>query len=242
MQVHTHLPKDSGGPIADRSLDMIKNWISNCSKNHGDCQKLLQQSLETRNRLPTRLLRVESTPSHPKVSLLETKDLEINTRYATLSHCWGQSPIVRLLKELYKEFVEGIDFESLSKTFQDAVIFTGALDLQYLWIDSLCIIQDSEDDWIREASLMCLVYSNFWISFAATSSVDGSGGLFHSGNTLLSQPCVVEATWTGHQPGIYLCIDSSAWERRVQNGPLNTRAWVLQERLLALRTIYCAYD
>lgn len=191
--------------------------------------------------LPTRLLLIESTQGNPKVSLRETKNLDVNTRYATLSHCWGRSPIIKLLTEVHEQFVEGIGFDLLPKTFQDAVIFTSALGLQYLWIDSLCIIQNSPNDWTREASLMCSVYSNSWVNFAATSSLDGSGGLFHSENALI-QPCVIKATWTGHQAGTYLCIDPSAWDNRVQNGPLNKRGWVLQERILAPRTIHCAYD
>lgn len=89
---------------------------------------------------------------------------------------------------------------------------------------------------------MCSVYSNSFMNFAATSSRDGSGRLFHSQNSLLSQPCVVSATWVGLQAGVYLCVNEYAWDRHVQDGPLNKRGWVLQERVLAPRTIYCASD
>jgi hypothetical protein len=150
--------------------------------------------------------------------------------------------MIRLLGGLYEQFTQGIAFETLPKTFQDAMIFTIALGIEFLWIDSLCIIQDSEDDWLREALLMSSVYSNSWVNFAATSSRDGHGGLFLSNNALLSRPCFVEASWTGLGAGVYLCLDETAWERRIENGPLNKRGWVLQERLLAPRTIHCAYD
>jgi hypothetical protein len=129
---------------------------------------------------------------------------------------------------------------SLPQTFQDAITLSLALGIEYLWIDSLCIIQDSRDDWLREASLMCSVYTNSWVNFAATSSRDGTGGLFYK--SALVDNCAMDATWTGLPAGMYLCVDDSAWERRVENGPLNQRGWVLQERLLSPRTVHCAYD
>ena len=176
----------------------------------------------------------------PRVSLSDTKNLSPHTKYATLSHCWGTSQPVKLLSKNYQKFRENVDFSSLPRTFQDAITFTLALNIEYLWIDSLCIIQDLPDDWLREASLMCSVYSNSWINFAATSSRDGSGGLFHK--SALVKSCAIDATWTGLPTGTYLCVDETAWERRIENAPLNQRGWVLQERLLSPRTIHCAYD
>jgi hypothetical protein len=233
---------DGSSPL--RSLQHIKNWISECFTEHQECQKqtLQGQDVSGLRGLPTRLLRVEPTEGHPKVSLCEGQSLEASTPYTTLSHCWGGTPIIRLLSELYVKFTQEIAFEDLPKTFQDAVTFTSALGIKFIWIDSLCIIQDSEDDWLREALLMSSVYSNSWVNFAATSSKDGRGGLFLPNNPLLSRPCLVNASWTGLEAGVYLCLDENAWERRVENGPLNKRAWVLQERLLTPRTVHCAYD
>ena len=140
------------------------------------------------------------------------------------------------------QFTHQIAFPALSKTFKDAVQFTIALGIEYIWIDSLCIIQDSAEDWRFEASLMCLVYSNAWVTLAATSSSDGNGGLFHAENKTIPQKLLIEATWKGHTPGIYMCVDENAWDRQILHGPLNTRAWVLQEQILSPKTIHCAYD
>jgi hypothetical protein len=65
-----------------------------------------------------------------------------------------------------------------SKTFQDAVIVTRHLGFRYLWIDSLCIIQDDKQDWEREVARMALVYKGSQLTIAATSSKDGSEGCF----------------------------------------------------------------
>ena len=67
---------------------------------------------------------------------------------------------------------------SLCKTFQDAVLATCSLGYRFLWIDSLCIVQDDEDDWRRESALMSEVYGNAVVNLAATDAEDGSGGLF----------------------------------------------------------------
>lgn len=72
----------------------------------------------------------------------------------------------------------GIDWDDLPRTFQDAVITTRAIGIQYLWIDSLCIIQDDLGDWRQESSKMAEVYTNAWLTIAASYARDSTEGLF----------------------------------------------------------------
>ncbi|MCJ1466391.1 hypothetical protein MMC07_005010 [Pseudocyphellaria aurata] len=229
--------------IPNRTIDDIRVWVADCLSNHLECQKHVQvsQPLPELRRLPTRLLNV-SLPDPCLVTLTETTNFDPTTRYMTLSHCWGDFLPVRLLGNLYESFKEGLLIDQLPKTFQDAIKFTRALQVRYLWIDALCIIQDSVVDWLRESLLMSSVYSNSWLNLAATASTNGHGGLFRSRNFLLSSPCTVTASWEGFAPGSYTVLDGSTWTRRVEESPLNKRAWVLQERLLAPRTAHFAYD
>src|SRR4051812_13673725 len=81
-------------------------------------------------------------------------------KYVTLSHCWGTIEILRLLKENFQSLKKEIIVADLTKTFQDAIWIAQSLGFQYIWIDSLCIIQDDEEDWRRESILMSSVYSN----------------------------------------------------------------------------------
>jgi len=108
----------------------------------------------------------------------------------------------------------------------------------YLWIDSLCIVQDDERDWQVEAGLMAEVYKHANCNIGATGATDGRDGLFFDRNPELVDLSVVYPTWpeTSGKPYIYCSPDSIRDD--FSNSPLVSRAWVLQERVLAPRTIH----
>jgi hypothetical protein len=127
---------------------------------------------------------------------------------------------------------------ALSTTFRHAVEVTRRLGLSYIWIDSLCIIQDSKADWAAESVRMQAVYSSAIVDIAATASSDGHGGLFRDRDARAALlPCQVEMWTGGHLVHHYLC-DFEPWQEAFQHAPLNVRAWVLQERLLAPRVLH----
>lgn len=95
-----------------------------------------------------------------------------------LSHCWGKSHRVVTQKDNLEDHKRGIDITSLPLTFQQAILITQRLKLRYLWIDSLCIVQDDPQDWEREAAKMGGVYANSYLTIAADSSTDDSSGCF----------------------------------------------------------------
>ncbi|KAH7324030.1 heterokaryon incompatibility protein-domain-containing protein [Rhexocercosporidium sp. MPI-PUGE-AT-0058] len=104
-------------------------------------------------------------------------------RYAALSHCWGQFKQLRTDKENFEKHKEFLSLTELPRTFQDAVIVAKNLDIEYLWIDSLCIIQDCSGDWERECSRMASVYSGALVTIAASDAEDSSKGFFHDYST-----------------------------------------------------------
>ncbi len=154
-----------------------------------------------------------------------------------LQHSRGRSLPTRLLLDNRKDFEQGIRVVNLPLTFQHAIDFARLMKCQYLWIDALCIIQDSKEDWLSESAAMSTVYSNTLLNLAATSSRDGSGGLYYPQNLHLSTPLVVQSSGSH-----YIISDSTAWQRRIEDGPLNHRAWVQQERFLAPRVVHFSYD
>jgi len=98
--------------------------------------------------------------------------------YVALSHCWGTSHRITTTRDNLDAHISGIPIANLPATFQQAVEVTGLLGIPYLWIDSLCIIQDDARDWEREASKMGGVYANATLIIAADSSTDDSSGCY----------------------------------------------------------------
>lgn len=131
--------------------------------------------------VPTRVIDVgHKSPFHRLVKpvLCNGKDLTPGTRYLTLSHRWplaGQVAMsLKLTRDKLSSMMKSIPFDGLPKTFQDAITVTQRLGFRYLWIDSLCIIQDDTDDWQKEAALMTKVYTNSTCNLSATAASDGT--------------------------------------------------------------------
>jgi hypothetical protein len=97
--------------------------------------------------------------------------------YLTLSHCWGGDLPLQLTLDSLDTFQVSIGYENLPATLRDAVDVVRSLNAQYLWIDALCIIQDSEDDRVQESSKMGQIYMNSRLNIAATASSNSHGGL-----------------------------------------------------------------
>jgi hypothetical protein len=103
--------------------------------------------------------------------------------YVTLSHCWGEKHIVTTTKESLTRRKEGIEVSLLPKTFSDAILITRKLRFRYLWIDSLCIIQDDEADWQLESKKMAKIYENSALTISASAAHDAEYGcFFEAGN------------------------------------------------------------
>ncbi|KAJ4986122.1 heterokaryon incompatibility protein [Stagonosporopsis vannaccii] len=206
--------------------------------------------------LPTRLLDVLAFQKSNAIRLVLSQNIRTTSppSYLALSHCWGGNVPVQLKKENLQSWLKsGIPFKVLPKTFRDAVEITKQLGVRYIWIDSMCIIQDSGSDWAQEASLMAEVYGNARCTLAALSSKNSSEGcrINPSVQTSLRSPYIeleVEMYRTNR-----IRIFSKKPESWIEefNGqpsradgetdsPLRTRAWVLQEKELSNCTIYFA--
>jgi hypothetical protein len=103
---------------------------------------------------------------------------------------------------------------AVPKTYEDAIAVTQKLHVRYLWIDSLCIIQDDPDDWRTESLLMDQVYKNALFNIAATAASDSRGGLFYSRPHLV--PCC--QVHLGEEKVRF--IDTSVFTAEVENAPL----------------------
>lgn len=201
----------------------------------------------TENWLPSRLVQIDTTLPHPlSVRVVQTGEhpLTSDSRYTTLSYCWGSPPITfkRLLQASMEDMKAGIDITTLPQTFQDAITATTRLGLSLIWIDALCIIQDSEEDWRVESMKMSEVYSRAYINLAAVASADVFGGLFRDRNPFSISPFNIDIKWVGYLEGSRCCVPKDPWVSAIDHSPLLNRAWSFQERLLSVRTVYFAED
>jgi hypothetical protein len=135
---------------------------------------------------------------------------------------------------------DSITADTLPLTYLHAVEVTQTLNIKYLWIDSLCIIQDSHDDWEHESPLLGKVYQNALLTIAAGASDDISEGLFRTFDTTndsVEIPCISDPE-TGQTKLVRAMKHRPDWEKEYNASQLRTRGWALQERELSTRILH----
>ncbi|KAH6720893.1 heterokaryon incompatibility protein-domain-containing protein [Leptodontidium sp. MPI-SDFR-AT-0119] len=159
---------------------------------------------------------------------------QAHTEYLTLSHCWGGIQIFSLVKANIERLKVSIPITSLSRVFQDAILTTIELGFNYLWIDSLCIIQDSDggEDWVRESPTMDRIYCNSVCNLSATGFRDGEHGLFVDTDVRETFPPSIDCSKFVSEKIEYSIMSTFDWTREVSGGPLSARGWVFQEHIM----------
>lgn len=202
-----------------QSWGLVGSWLKQCAENHDRCNALVPEPWA-----PTRLLDI-SRYDDGLLRLVENNhNISSKQPYATLSHCWGRNPIIRTLTSRLEEFHRGIPLHELSKSFREAITVARHLKVQYLWIDSLCIVQDSQEDWTREASTMSKVYRYALINIAATGASDGTQGCFWKRNARNTRPTEFDINWRNTLEGegkrYQVVLDADLWAQKLVNEPL----------------------
>jgi hypothetical protein len=214
-------------------IALAKCWLDDCVESHEICPKSLN------SRLPSRILDLGPPGGASDLRLLV--NVESCGRYATLSHCWGNSQPLKLTQTTYDEFQEKIAYESLPKTFQDAVTATRSLGLRYLWIDSLCIIQGSRRDWEEQCTEMGRIYKDSFVTLAGPAASGCDSGFLHHARHTSSQAALQWSEGESFDEVIlsHRSINENPYTLGPEtDSPLSKRAWVLQERQLSSRVLY----
>ena len=156
--------------------------------------------------------------------------------YIALSYVWGEGkPYMTKLSNIMLHRNHGgleRNLEDLPRVFHDAFNLVRCLGVRYLWIDSLCIVQDSSRSWGLNSRVMDLIYGNAVLTICAADGVDSSTPLkamhpkAHDARQI-SLDCAPRVRLMVSRPP-EIGIRASKW---------NTRAWTFQERLLSKRCL-----
>jgi hypothetical protein len=217
-------------------MSCAKKWLFDCSCDHTNC-RIPPRSTQSRSFRPTRLIEIGQPESHQvRLQLFNPPEAGIPLQYATLSHCWGATNSLKLTSTSLQGLISGIPVSDLAKTFQDAIFTARSLGIKFMWIDSLCILQDSKEDWQRESALMSEVYSNGCLNIAASIAADSDAACFPERSSSALEPFIVQTDWCNN--GTSHISDTNQWNHALQQMPLSKRAWAIQEKFLAPRTLF----
>ena len=233
---------------SQKTLDFMRKCLVECDLHHTGCKPLRLDagpaSEDVSN--PSRLIEV-SKNNELRVRIVE--GVKESVRYAALSHRWVSGPMPAWVtrRDTLDPRCTWFQADFLSASILDAIKITRRIDLDYVWIDSLCIIQDSADDWNREAGKMANVYAHAYVTLFADRAEDDNHGflapreVFSSTSIPLRRendsPVNIRVrksstdTWKYPQ-GALFTSDTK------ESSSLSERAWILQERILSRRKLH----
>ncbi|PVH96531.1 HET-domain-containing protein, partial [Periconia macrospinosa] len=226
--------------VPQSRLEFVMSCIRNCTEAHSTCGG------DSEDLLPSRVIFV-GTLEKPEVYLYEAGTNK--SRYLCLSYCWGggtqagNPPMLKTTHDTVQGFKKQILWADLPRTFQHLIQFARLLNVQYVWIDSLCIIQDDAQDCAREIGRMANIYSKAFLTVAATSASSPRDGIFGANNILNRVNKLMKVLkWdTGPSSGLDIlsaCIHRPHPWDSASEFRLMTRAWAFQERWLSRRVLH----
>lgn len=239
--ITTRPPNPSPG--TQEGLDQVKSWLAQCERDHGE-------ACATRSsRLPTRLIDVSGSD---RLQLVQTSQ-DAFGKYTALSYCWGETQNFQTTTLSESDMAGGFALGDLPQTLQDAVTVTRALEIKYLWVDCICIVQDSAADRAHEIAHMTEIYKHATLTISASKAGAASKGF------LRDEASTETGLWKNliplgfpiPNPGaetiqgafemprnvfgtIWLC-DEDPEMMSTFRSPVDRRGWCLQERLLSSR-------
>lgn len=222
---------------------VIKGWLSLCEHGHSVCSRSGAAGGGTYDGLDRqRLDYLLNKTSFGVIDVIRMKLCRLpdwQTRYVALSYVWGQGVQSRAHRTQRDNVVKrtsdgGIEERDLPKTIKDAIQLTRDLGLRYIWIDSLCIVQDSISSFRLNAENMDLIYGNAYLTICAADGKDANEGLVALDPDKADTPLRAE-----YSKGVRLQVTRPS-ESVIRDSVWDQRAWTFQERILSRRCLVFA--
>ena len=227
---------------SDECFALIKSWIANCEQDH----KHAKCQLPAATLLPHRIIDVGTDTPSDLVFLYESHGE--CAQYIALSHCWGTQQSYITTKESLDQRKRGFNIQDVPRTHRDAITCTRKLGVRYLWIDSLCIIQNDIDDWEKESAKMYDIYANAYVTILASSAADDADGFLktrpqpYCGTLIDSVEGSGQLDINVRREMYHGTASTPGGKPQMRDGPLAQRAWAFQEDILSRRTISYHHD
>ncbi|KAI1179265.1 HET-domain-containing protein [Nemania sp. FL0916] len=235
-----------GGRRRPLLLDVrwLQRWIEICKTDHGTACERADISANSIQRV--RFVDVKQRC----VVTLEDARLT-NFQYIALSYVWGGPQKLKLQNANKSQLAKPgiLASGTLPQTIEDAILLTGILEFQYLWIDALCIVQDDDSDKKIQIEAMSQIYGFAFLTIVAASASSVEGGLpgLRPGSRSVNQEELVVIPPTENrsrgdtQPGLSLMTTlnplANSNEHHLERTPWNKRGWTMQERVLSRRAL-----
>jgi hypothetical protein len=220
---------------SDEVFEQAKFWIETC-KRHSNC---LQQR---DGPLPKIVIQVASPEGPIPCRLVEPRDLL--GQYIALSYCWGKQYYV-LTAENKKDLMIRLDENRLPQTILDAIYTTRQLGYQFLWIDALCIVQNSATEKAEDIANMNKTYQGAALTIVAGSASSASEGFLHPKRPISQMLIDVQRNPNKEFKIPCKCAEDEYITVGVKEmepsssfmDPIVRRAWTFQETLLSPRLL-----
>ena len=227
-----------GDPGSDESLALMNGWIDDCQRCHQLCRVNPQQVGG-----PKRLLQCLSDGS---VRLVDTQSIPQRCDYIALSYCWGDGTAVKKTTEkTLDRHQSGIPNDDLPRLFREVAALARGLNINYLWIDALCIVQDSKEDNDKKDQIMHM--GNIFrralvvvVAASAESPIDsllrvkpqsGQSHTWRTASLIRYEEVDLDVKFRKRDPGAHLFTDAT------KSTPVGQRAWCFQDRAMASRCL-----
>jgi hypothetical protein len=217
-----------------RIYAQVRTWLDDCHSKHDLCNNN-QLGSDKANILPTYLLHLDSLDTSV-VHLVPKTQLPKKVKgYAALSYCWGTTQKHATTRANLDSHLKGILVRDLPRTIQDAVYVTRILELGYLWVDSLCIIQDATKEMQVELGLMAAIYHNAHVVISAAAATTCESGFLED----RAQPPYYINLPFGDKGSVNVIAkrQNDRMSSGLEIGPLEVRAWAYQESFVARRLL-----
>ncbi|EKG11392.1 Heterokaryon incompatibility [Macrophomina phaseolina MS6] len=236
---------------SDASVATARVWLDRCQSIHTACN---QRHNEEQSALPTRLVYVGELQNPESVHIVLGS--QVSGDYAAFSHRWVSDGTTSWVtkKANVEDRMRQLDMSALPNGIQDAVKFCRRLGIPYIWIDSLCIIQDCEADWASESVKMLQVFGNAALTLFSDCAQNDAhhflkarkAGVFQNRKGLTmpiqgSQGAAVEVLLLQRYSRYRSRLPAKAQElfrSDILKSTLSERGWIFQEQAISRRRLH----